>query len=223
MNKLKDFIHYISDIIMAIVVVFIILFVFYKNISVFFSDIFDQKLSVNIKEIVSDDISNTSINVNTDSEKTENLEEQNNINAETSQNSKSDDESVTFQNKETNTSQTEKSIEQTSIPQNINTEDKSGDTQNLQVNPNNENKENSKNEITKTVQSNNNFTVTIVIPANSTSTQIVDILYDNKLITSKDEINIYLKENHLETKLKSGTFTINSTMSVEEIVDTISL
>lgn len=223
MNKLKDFIHYISDIIMAIVVVFIILFVFYKNISVFFSDIFDQKLSVNIKEIVSDDISNTSINVNTDSEKTENLEEKNNINAETSQNSKSDDESVTFQNKETNTSQTEKSIEQTSIPQNINTEDKSGDTQNLQVNPNNENKENSKNEITKTVQSNNNFTVTIVIPANSTSTQIVDILYDNKLITSKDEINIYLKENHLETKLKSGTFTINSTMSVEEIVDTISL
>ncbi|MGP1412030.1 MAG: hypothetical protein ACTTKD_09365 [Peptoanaerobacter stomatis] len=223
MNKLKDFIHYISDIIMAIVVVFIILFVFYKNISVFFSDIFDQKLSVNIKEIVSDDISNTYINVNTDSEKTENLEEQNNINAETSQNSKSDDESVTFQNKETNTSQTEKSIEQTSIPQNINTEDKSGDTQNLQVNPNNENKENSKNEITKTVQSNNNFTVTIVIPANSTSTQIVDILYDNKLITSKDEINIYLKENHLETKLKSGTFTINSTMSVEEIVDTISL
>ena len=223
MNKLKDFIHYISDIIMAIVVVFIILFVFYKNISVFFSDIFDQKLSVNIKEIVSDDISNTSINVNTDSEKTENLEEQNNINAETSQNSKSDDESVTFQNKETNTSQTEKSIEQTSIPQNINTEDKSGDTQNLQVNPNNENKENSKNEITKTVQSNNNFTVTIVIPANSTSTQIVDILYDNKLITSKDEINIYLKENNLETKLKSGTFTINSKMSVEEIVDTISL
>lgn len=223
MNKLKDFIHYISDIIMALVVVFIILFVFYKNISVFFSDIFDQKLSVNIKEIVSDDISNTSINVNTDSEKTENLEEQNNINAETSQNSKSDDESVTFQNKETNTSQTEKSIEQTSIPQNINTEDKSGDTQNLQVNPNNENKENSKNEITKTVQSNNNFTVTIVIPANSTSTQIVDILYDNELITSKDEINIYLKENHLETKLKSGTFTINSTMSVEEIVDTISL
>jgi len=223
MNKLKDFIHYISDIIMAIVVVFIILFVFYKNISVFFSDIFEQKLSVNIKEIVSDDISNTSINVNTDSEKTENLEEQNNINAETSQNSKSDDESVTFQNKETNTSQTEKSIEQTSIPQNINTEDKSGDTQNLQVNPNNENKENSKNEITKTIQSNNNFTVTIVIPANSTSTQIVDILYDNKLITSKDEINIYLKENHLETKLKSGTFTINSTMSVEEIVDTISL
>ncbi|EHL14505.1 hypothetical protein HMPREF9629_02162 [Peptoanaerobacter stomatis] len=223
MNKLKDFIHYISDIIMALVVVFIILFVFYKNISVFFSDIFDQKLSVNIKEIVSDDISNTSINVNTDSEKTENLEEQNNINAETSQNSKSDDESVTFQNKETNTSQTEKSIEQTSIPQNINTEDKSGDTQNLQVNPNNENKENSKNEITKTVQSNNNFTVTIVIPANSTSTQIVDILYDNKLITSKDEITIYLKENHLETKLKSGTFTINSTMSVEEIVDTISL
>ncbi|MGP1599143.1 hypothetical protein [Peptoanaerobacter stomatis] len=223
MNKLKDFIHYISDIIMAIVVVFIILFVFYKNISVFFSDIFEQKLSVNIKEIVSDDISNTSINVNTDSEKTENLEEQNNINAETSQNSKSDDESVTFQNKETNTSQTEKSIEQTSIPQNINTEDKSGDTQNLQVNPNNENKENSKNEITKTVQSNNNFTVTIVIPANSTSTQIVDILYDNKLITSKDEITIYLKENHLETKLKSGTFTINSTMSVEEIVDTISL
>ena len=223
MNKLKDFIHYISDIIMAIVVVFIILFVFYKNISVFFSDIFDQKLSVNIKEIVSDDISNTSINVNTDSEKTENLEEQNNINAETSQNSKSDDESATFQNKETNTSQTEKSIEQTSIPQNINTEDKSGDTQNLQVNPNNENKENSKNEITKTVQSNNNFTVTIVIPANSTSTQIVDILYDNKLITSKDEINIYLKENNLETKLKSGTFTINSKMSVEEIVDTISL
>ena len=223
MNKLKDFIHYISDIIMAIVVVFIILFVFYKNISVFFSDIFDQKLSVNIKEIVSDDISNTYINVNTDSEKTENLEEQNNINAETSQNSKSDDESVTFQNKETNTSQTEKSIEQTSIPQNINTEDKSGDTQNLQVNPNNENKENSKNEITKTVQSNNNFTVTIVIPANSTSTQIVDILYDNKLITSKDEITIYLKENHLETKLKSGTFTINSTMSVEEIVDAISL
>ena len=223
MNKLKDFIHYISDIIMAIVVVFIILFVFYKNISVFFSDIFDQKLSVNIKEIVSDDISNTSINVNTDSEKTENLEEQNNINAETSQNSKSDDESVTFQNKETNTSQTEKSIEQTSIQQNINTEDKSEDTQNLQVNPNNENKENSNNEITKTAQSNNNFTVTIVIPANSTSTQIVDILYDNKLITSKDEINIYLKENHLETKLKSGTFTINSTMSVEEIVDTISL
>lgn len=223
MNKLKDFIHYISDIIMALVVVFIILFVFYKNISVFFSDIFDQKLSVNIKEIVSDDISNTSINVNTDSEKTENLEEQNNINAEIPQNSKSDDESVTFQNKETNTSQTEKSIEQTSIPQNINTEDKSEDTQNLQVNPNNENKENSKNEITKTVQSNNNFTVTIVIPANSTSTQIVDILYDNKLITSKDEINIYLKENHLETKLKSGTFTINSTMSVEEIVDTISL
>jgi hypothetical protein len=223
MNKLKDFIHYISDIIMAIVVVFIILFVFYKNISVFFSDIFDQKLSVNIKEIVSDDISNTSINVNTDSEKTENLEEQNNINAETSQNSKSDDESATFQNKETNTSQTEKSIEQTSIPQNINTEDKSGDTQNLQVNPNNENKENSNNEITKTVQSNNNFTVTIVIPANSTSTQIVDILYDNKLITSKDEINIYLKENNLETKLKSGTFTINSTMSVEEIVDAISL
>ena len=192
MNKLKDFIHYISDIIMALVVVFIILFVFYKNISVFFSDIFDQKLSVNIKEIVSDDISNTSINVNTDSEKTENLEEQNNINAETSQNSKSDDESVTFQNKETNTSQTE-------------------------------NKENSKNEITKAVQSNNNFTVTIVIPANSTSTQIVDILYDNKLITSKDEINIYLKENNLETKLKSGTFTINSTMSVEEIVDAISL
>lgn len=223
MNKLKDFIHYISDIIMALVVIFIILFVFYKNISVFFSDIFDQKLSINIKEIVSDDISNTSINVNTDSEKTENLEEKNNINAETSQNSKSDDESVTFQNKETNTSQTEKSIEQTSIPQNINTEDKTADTQNLQVNPNDENKENSKNEITKAVQNNNNFTVTIVIPANSTSTQIVDILYDNKLITSKDEINIYLKENNLETKLKSGTFTINSTMSVEEIVDAISL
>ncbi|MGP1488752.1 MAG: hypothetical protein ACTTIX_06060 [Peptoanaerobacter stomatis] len=223
MNKLKDFIHYISDIIMALVVIFIILFVFYKNISVFFSDIFDQKLSVNIKEMVSDDISNTSINVNTDSEKTENLEEKNNINTTTSQNAKSADESVTYQNKETNTSQTEKSLEQTSIPQNINTEDKTSDTQNLQVNPNDENKENSKNEITKAVQNNNNFTVTIVIPANSTSTQIVDILYDNKLITSKDEINIYLKENNLETKLKSGTFTINSTMSVEEIVDAISL
>lgn len=223
MNKLKDFIHYISDIIMALVVIFIILFVFYKNISVFFSDIFDQKLSVNIKEMVSDDISNTSINVNIDSKKTENLEEKNNINTTTSQNAKSADESVTYQNKETNTSKTEKSIEQTSIPQNINTEDKTSDTQNLQVNPNDENKENSKNEITKAVQNNNNFTVTIVIPANSTSTQIVDILYDNKLITSKDEINIYLKENNLETKLKSGTFTINSTMSVEEIVDTISL
>ncbi|EJU24761.1 YceG-like domain protein [Peptoanaerobacter stomatis] len=223
MNKLKDFIHYISDIIMALVVIFIILFVFYKNISVFFSDIFDQKLSVNIKEMVSDDISNTSINVNIDSKKTENLEEKNNINTTTSQNAKSADESVTYQNKETNTSQTEKSIEQTSIPQNINTEDKTSDTQNLQVNPNDENKENSKNEITKAVQNNNNFTVTIVIPANSTSTQIVDILYDNKLITSKDEINIYLKENNLETKLKSGTFTINSKMSVEEIVDTISL
>ena len=223
MNKLKDFIHYISDIIMALVVIFIILFVFYKNISVFFSDIFDQKLSVNIKEMVSDDISNTSINVNIDSKKTENLEEKNNINTTTSQNAKSADESVTYQNKETNTLQTEKSIEQTSIPQNINTEDKTSDTQNLQVNPNDENKENSKNEITKAVQNNNNFTVTMVIPANSTSTQIVDILYDNKLITSKDEINIYLKENNLETKLKSGTFTINSKMSVEEIVDTISL
>lgn len=223
MNKLKDFIHYISDIIMALVVIFIILFVFYKNISVFFSDIFDQKLSVNIKEMVSDDISNTSINVNIDSKKTENLEEKNNINTTTSQNAKSADESVTYQNKETNTSQTEKSLEQTSISQNINTEDKTSDTQNLQVNPNDENKENSKNEITKAVQNNNNFTVTIVIPANSTSTQIVDILYDNKLITSKDEINIYLKENNLETKLKSGTFTINSKMSVEEIVDTISL
>ncbi|EHL19034.1 hypothetical protein HMPREF9628_01785 [Peptoanaerobacter stomatis] len=223
MNKLKDFIHYISDIIMALVVIFIILFIFYKNISVFFSNIFDQKLSVNIKEMVSDDISNTSINVNIDSTKTENLEEKNNINTTTSQNAKSADESVTYQNKETNTSQTEKSLEQTSIPQNINTEDKTSDTQNLQVNPNDENKENSKNEITKAVQNNNNFTVTIVIPANSTSTQIVDILYDNKLITSKDEINIYLKENNLETKLKSGTFTINSTMSVEEIVDTISL
>ena len=223
MNKLKDFIHYISDIIMALVVIFIILFVFYKNISVFFSDIFDQKLSVNIKEMVSDDISNTSINVNIDSKKTENLEEKNNINTTTSQNAKSADESVTYQNKETNTSQTEKSLEQTSIPQNINTEDKTSDTQNLQVNPNDENKENSKNEITKAVQNNNNFTVTIVIPANSTSTQIVDILYDNKLITSKDEINIYLKENNLETKLKSGTFTINSTMSVKEIVDAISL
>lgn len=60
--------------------------------------------------------------------------------------------------------------------------------------------------------------VKIVIPAGSLPSRIGSILEENNLISSRAEFVQKSQELKLDTKLKSGTFEINSNSSLEEII-----
>lgn len=135
-GKIKDFFYYISDLVLAIIIMLLIAISFYFNISGFFTNVFGNNPMISISKI-------------------------------TSQNTVVADETA---NKDEN--------------QNLDIQEK---------------------------------TVSITIPQSSISAQVVDILYDNQLIQSKEEAMDHIRANNLDGKLKSGNFTMNTKMSVKDI------
>lgn len=135
-GKIKDFFYYISDLVLAIIIMLLIAISFYFNISGFFTNVFGNNPMISISKI-------------------------------TSQNTVVTDETA---NKDEN--------------QNSDIQEK---------------------------------TVSITIPQSSISAQVVDILYDNQLIQSKEEAMDHIRANNLDGKLKSGNFTMNTKMSVKDI------
>lgn len=140
-GKIKDFFYYISDLVLAIIIMLLIAISFYFNISGFFTNVFGNNPMISISKI-------------------------------TSQNTVVTDETA---NKDEN--------------QNLDIQEK---------------------------------TVSITIPQSSISAQVVDILYDNQLIQSKEEAMDHIRANNLDGKLKSGNFTMNTKMSVKDIFTVLS-
>lgn len=140
-GKIKDFFYYISDLVLAIIIMLLIAISFYFNISGFFTNVFGNNPMISISKI-------------------------------TSQNTVVTDETA---NKDEN--------------QNSDIQEK---------------------------------TVSITIPQSSISAQVVDILYDNQLIQSKEEAMDHIRANNLDGKLKSGNFTMNTKMSVKDIFTVLS-
>ena len=77
-------------------------------------------------------------------------------------------------------------------------------------------------DISNTLQDQNKD-ITITIPDDAVSTYIINILYENNLIKSKEEVRTYIEKNDLDKKLASGTFTLNKSMSKEEIISKITI
>ena len=77
-------------------------------------------------------------------------------------------------------------------------------------------------DISNTLQDQNKD-ITITIPDDAVSTDIINILYENNLIKSKEEVRTYIEKNDLDKKLASGTFTLNKSMSKEEIISKITI
>ncbi len=63
--------------------------------------------------------------------------------------------------------------------------------------------------------------ITITVPAGSTSSEVSDILYDNKLISDKGIFLAKLKEMGLIEKVQAGEFNLRTDMSYEEIANII--
>ncbi len=66
------------------------------------------------------------------------------------------------------------------------------------------------------------FTVTLIIPAGSSASTIGDLLVSHQLV---EERSIFLErvvELGLDTRLKSGSFEVNSEMTLDDIIHTIS-
>ena len=63
--------------------------------------------------------------------------------------------------------------------------------------------------------------VNVIIESDSSSSDIADILYSNDIIMSKEEFLDYIRKNNLENSLKSGTFSLNKSMTIKDIVNTI--
>ena len=77
-------------------------------------------------------------------------------------------------------------------------------------------------DISNTLQEQNKD-ITITIPDDAVSTDIINILYENNLIKSKEEVRTYIEKNDLDKKMASGTFTLNKSMSKEEIISKITI
>ena len=63
--------------------------------------------------------------------------------------------------------------------------------------------------------------VNVIIESDFSSSDIADILYSNDIIMSKEEFLDYIRKNNLENSLKSGTFSLNKSMTIKDIVNTI--
>ncbi|SHN11781.1 endolytic transglycosylase MltG [Gracilibacillus kekensis] len=63
--------------------------------------------------------------------------------------------------------------------------------------------------------------VSIEIEAGMTMPDIVDLLVENKLIADEENFLNYLEENSLSRYVQIGEFTLNETMSAEEIANTL--
>ena len=61
--------------------------------------------------------------------------------------------------------------------------------------------------------------INVTIPSDSSSSDIADILYSSDIIMSKEELLEYLRKNNLENSLKAGTYTLNKSMTIKQIVD----
>ena len=73
---------------------------------------------------------------------------------------------------------------------------------------------------TKSVKTKNQIVnINVTIPSDSSSSDIADILYSSDIIMSKEELLEYLRKNNLENSLKAGTFSLNKTMTIKQIVD----
>lgn len=59
------------------------------------------------------------------------------------------------------------------------------------------------------------------VPKGTSSQEVTSKLFNAKIISDKDEFRDYLHKNKLETAVKSGSYTLNSEMSIKEIVDII--
>ncbi|SFL82056.1 YceG-like family protein [Gracilibacillus orientalis] len=62
---------------------------------------------------------------------------------------------------------------------------------------------------------------TIMIESGMTFPEIVDLLDENELISDEDAFVTYMEENELSTFIQTGEFNLNSGMSVEELVNTL--
>ncbi len=62
---------------------------------------------------------------------------------------------------------------------------------------------------------------TIMIESGMTFPEIVDLLDENELISDEDALVTYMEENELSRFIQTGEFNLNSGMSVEELVNTL--
>ncbi len=151
MDKFKDFLYDISDLILGFVVVISIAILFFININSFFLSTFHQSIKVNL------------------------------------------DMSKTLPPDNTGTGE---------IP--------AVETKDAQKADNNAKVDNTKGQIVN---------INVTIPDDSSSSDIADILYSSDIIMSKEELLEYLRKNNLEHSLKSGTFSLNKSMTIKQIVD----
>lgn len=67
-----------------------------------------------------------------------------------------------------------------------------------------------------------NKTITITIPDGANSNSIGDLLKNKGIVDDTSEFVLKSEEMNMSTKLKSGTFEINSDDSLEEVIRTLS-
>jgi len=72
------------------------------------------------------------------------------------------------------------------------------------------------------IESNNPRNISIEIPSGSTSGEIAKILKENGLIRDEFIFKIVLKTAKVESNLKAGYYTLNTSMSVEDIIAELS-
>ncbi len=65
------------------------------------------------------------------------------------------------------------------------------------------------------------YDVTFVVESGSTSYDVTDILFENNLIDDKESFNQYLIQNNYNTKIKTGTFTVSSNSTYEELANAL--
>ena len=63
--------------------------------------------------------------------------------------------------------------------------------------------------------------ITINIPAGSNSTQIGEILYQNKLIRNESVYKFKLRRMDLASQLKAGSYSLSQSMDLEEIINSL--
>ncbi len=61
----------------------------------------------------------------------------------------------------------------------------------------------------------------ISIASGSTSGKVADALYENNIISSREEFRLKLAQLNAETKIKAGTFRIPSDASIDEVIEII--
>lgn len=202
MEKLKDFIYEISDIILGMIVLALIIFVFTYELRDFFN--FDMI---------------TPLTSSVDTADSQDETEQNTV---TTPEATSSDIAKQPENTEQSVAETPPTSSESASTSSTNKPDSSQEVKDPAEGVQSEPTPTTTTPVEQT-QSESTLTTTsspvkIIIPPGSASDVIADLLHKSGIIQSQADFLNYLQNKKLDTKLKAGTFTIPAGSSLEEIV-----